>query len=69
MQAGRSVDAGAARLALKADMGNFALIADAEAATPAEIGVAWLSAWQWLLVAALALMAVEAVLSLRGRIS
>jgi hypothetical protein len=68
-QADRSADAASASLILKAGMGNFDLVSGAHSATPAELGGPRMPAWQWLLAAALALMVLEAVLNIRGRIS
>jgi hypothetical protein len=69
VQAARSTEAASNDLVLKAGMGNFDLAAGTAAATPGESGDARLPAWQWLIIAALSLMLVEAVLNLRGRIS
>jgi hypothetical protein len=67
MQGTRSTDPGADHLVMKAGFGNFDLAGDGVAATP-DRSLARLPAWQWLLAAALAVMLVEAVLNLRGKI-
>jgi hypothetical protein len=67
IQGTRSTDPDADHLVMKAGFGNFDVAVDGVAATP-NAGVANATAWQWLLGAALALMLVEAVLNLRGRI-
>ncbi len=67
-QASRSANAASASLTLKAGMGNFDLPSGTGAAAPAESGT-HLVVWQLLLAAALALMVLEAILNIRGRIS
>ena len=69
VRASRSTDAATTELVLKAGMGNFDIVADAKAATPAASGNARPAVWQLLLVAALALMTLEAVLNIREKIS
>lgn len=67
VQGTRSTDPAADHLVMKAGFGNFDVAMDAVAATP-NAGAASATVWQWLLGAALALMLVEAVLNLRGKI-
>lgn len=64
----RSTEPEVNQLVMKAGFGNFDLAVDGAAATPDGSGTARMPAWQWLLGAALALMLVEAVLNLRGKI-
>lgn len=64
----RSTDPGADHLVMKAGFGNFDLASDGAVATPEGSGTTRPPVWQWLLGAALALMLVESVLNLRGRI-
>ena len=69
VRASRTADVASNGMILKAGMGNFDLLPDAIAATPADSGGARPPVWQWLLIGALALMMLEAFLNLRGRIS
>ena len=68
IQGTRSTEPEVNQLVMKAGFGNFDLAVDGAAAVPDGSGTVRLPAWQWLLGAALALMLVEAVLNLRGKI-
>jgi hypothetical protein len=67
-QGTRTTDPAADQLVMKAGFGNFDIAGDETAASPGGIGAPHPPAWQWLLGAALALMLIEAILNLRGKI-
>jgi hypothetical protein len=69
LQASRMADAGGSALVLKADMNALAPRFAGPAARPADSGQVRVPLWQLLLSAALALMILEAVLNIRGKIS
>jgi hypothetical protein len=68
VQGTRLTDPDAGPLVMKAGFENFDLAVAGTVASPQQSGGARLPVWQWLLGTALALMLIEAVLNLRGKI-